>query len=457
MEVKLTSTLSDSFTMENGLRQGSVLSPLLFVVLFSDNVKDSFKHQGLPINTTEGEEDIKNQCFVDDTILLATNPIDIIGQVDSFNYNAAIWGSVLNINKTVILSNRSTQPLKKWMEEYDIKQDQLNKTSAKYLGVWISIKNSSMKTHFKHVIDKSRRTMYFLKSRGVNKECLKMTETLDIMKKLILPQLTYACEVICPSQSTINHVNWFIASIISEMTRIPKKCPSMSVIWEANVEFFETILAKAKLRFYFKIINSKTTTTKKYLVEGNYLYAEIKSILKKLKSEHLTPQCVKEQIQDKKLTKWGWKQWVKKVGLELNCQTIKQHSIQFKSMKPFPDICPWLDTIPAKYAESFYIARHNAWPQMKCPCSKEPIFNVNLHIFIECTHKKLMCDQVALSQYLDDLLEQYNLDHLSQVTRIQILLGKYTPQLHNVNMEVIYTMAAKLCHSAECVMIKLST
>ena len=454
MAVKLSTTLSDSFTMKNGLRQGSVLSPLLFVVLFSDNVKDSFKHQGLSINTSEGEEDIKNQCFVDDTILLATNPIDITGQVDSFNYNAAIWGSVLNINKTVILSNRSTQPLKKWMEEYDIKQDQLNKTSAKYLGVWISIKNRSMKTHYKHVIDKARRTMYFLKSRGVNKDCLKMTETLDIIKKLILPQLTYASEVICPSQSTINHVNWFIASMISEMTCIPKNCPHMSVIWEANVDFFETILAKAKLRFYFKIINSKTTSTHKYLVEGNYLYTELLSILKKLKSEHLTPQCIKQQIEEKTLTKWGWKQWVKKVGHELNCQTIKQHNIQFKSMKPSSDICPWLDIIPAMYAEPFYIARHNAWPQMDCPCTQEPIVNVNLHIFSECSHNKLVCDQLALSQHLDETLDHHKLGHLSQLARTQIVLGKHTPQLKNVNMEGIFTIAARMCHIANTVMTK---
>jgi len=140
--------------------------------------------------------------------------------------------------------------------------------------------------------------MYFLKYRGVNKDCLKKTETLDIIKKLILPQLTYASEVICPSQSTIDHVNWFIASMICEMTCIPKNCPPMSVIWKANVEFFETILAKAKLRFYFKLINSKTTSTHKYLVEG-----ELQSILKKSKSEHLTPQYIKQQIEEKTFTK----------------------------------------------------------------------------------------------------------------------------------------------------------
>ena len=103
-----------------------------------------------------------------------------------------------------------------------------------------------------------------------------MTEAVDIIKKLILPQLTYASEVINPSQHTINQVNWFIASIVSEMTHIPKKSPPISILWEANIECFETILAKAKLRFYFKMINAKSSPTCKYLIPGNYLHDDIR-------------------------------------------------------------------------------------------------------------------------------------------------------------------------------------
>jgi hypothetical protein len=452
MVVRLTNTVSDSFDMKNGLRQGSVLSPLLFVVLFSDTVKESCKHRGLPLNTSEGVEDTTSQCFVDDTILLATNPIDIIGQIDSFNYNAAIWGSVLNLNKTLILSNRSKQPITKWMEEHEIKQDQLNKTSAKYLGVWISMKNTSMKTHYKHAMDKSRRTMYFLKSRGVNKVCLSMAEVVDIIKKLILPILTYSSEVLCPSQQTINHINFFISSMISELTHIPKHVAPMSILWEANVQCFETILAKSKLRFYFKMITSKVTPMQKYLVPGNYLYEEIQSLLKNAKSEHLTPQFIKEQTELKIMTKWKWKQWVKKVGLDFNYQTVKQHSIQFVSMKPTHEICPWLPNIPVKYITSFYTARHNAWPKMICPCTQEPIQNMNIHIFNDCSHNEIMFDQLALAQHIDDMLQQKDLGHLSQVVRTQILLGKHSIHFEKENMDGVYTMAAKLCHTANKLM-----
>ena len=454
MVVKLATIQSDTFNMQNGLRQGSVLSPLLFIILFSDNVKEAHKHHGLPLNTNEGVEDITGQCFVDDTILFATNPLDIIGQIDCFNYNAAIWGSVLNLNKTLILSNRKTNQLNKWMEEHEIKKDQLNKTSAKYLGVWISMKNNSMKTHYKHVMDKARRTMYFLKSRGVKKECLNMSETTDIIKKLILPMLTYACEVIIPSQPTINKINGFVASIVSEMTHIPKTCNPMSILWEANIECFETILAKAKLRFYFKIINAKSTSTYKYLIPGNYLHDEIQTILKKLNSEHLTPKFIKLQCEQKLMSKLKWKMWVKQVGATLNYQVTKQHNIQFLSMKQSHDICLWLQNIPTKHLRAFLTARHNAWMPMACPCTREPIDNFNLHIFMECTHTDVIYEQLALTQHLDDLLIQCGLEHLSQVTRIQILLGKQVPQLRNVNMEGIYILAAKLCHTAGNLTIK---
>ena len=76
------------------------------------------------------------------------------------------------------------------------------------------------------------------------------------------------------------------------MTHIPKNSPPMSILWEANIECFETILAKAKLRFYFKMINAKSSPTCKYLIPGNYLHDEIQSLLNKLDSEHLTPQYI---------------------------------------------------------------------------------------------------------------------------------------------------------------------
>jgi len=65
-----------------------------------------------------------------------------------------------------------------------------------------------------------------------------------------------------------------------------------------------------------------------------------------------------------------------------------------------------------------------------------------------------VCDQLALSQYLDEILVHHHLGHLSQVARIQIVLGKHTPQLNNVNMEGIFTIAARLCHEANTVMTK---
>jgi hypothetical protein len=282
-----------------------------------------------------------------------------------------------------------------------------------------------------------------------------MVDAVDIIKKLILPILTYAAEVICPTQHTIDQINLFIASMICEVTHIPKHCTPLSVLWEVDVECFETILAKAKLRFYFKMINSKNNQLYKYLLPGNYLHEEIQSILGKLKSEHLTPEHMKIHFEQNILTKWGWKQLVKKMGREYNYNIIKQNNIQFSSMKPTHYICEWIEQIPKRYISSFYTARHNVWPHMECPCTQGPIVNVNLHIFSECSHAKLLCDQLALSQHIDEVLEQKNLGYLSQVTRIQILLGKHTLHLEKENMMGVYVLAAKLCHTASKLLIKL--
>ena len=106
------------------------------------------------------------------------------------------------------------------------------------------------------------------------------------------------------------------------------------------------------------------------------------------------------------------------------------------------------------HIKSFYIARHNAWLEMRCPCTHEKIHNVNLHIFHECSHENIVCDQLALSQHLDEILLDLNMEHMSQVGRIQIILGKNCSYLLNIDMEGIYALSAKICYNAYSIMNK---
>ena len=111
------------------------MNPLLFILLFTDCVEESGSQPGLTVSTSRGKENIKGQCFVEDTILME----DITGQIEGFNTQAAIWGSVLNLSKTKVISNKSLKGIEKWTDELGITQEQ--HTVAKYLGVWVSVKN----------------------------------------------------------------------------------------------------------------------------------------------------------------------------------------------------------------------------------------------------------------------------------------------------------------------------
>ena len=91
---------------------GSVLSPLLFIMLYTDIVKDFSRNLGVPLTTKSGSESIMNQCFVDDTVLVAGEPSQIIAQIDGFNSQAPAWGTILNLHKTRIISNRNIDPIK---------------------------------------------------------------------------------------------------------------------------------------------------------------------------------------------------------------------------------------------------------------------------------------------------------------------------------------------------------
>ena len=128
-QYQVGNTKSSLYHPTQGIRQGSVLSPLLFIMLYTDIVNASPRCKGIPLATTTGEENLTNQCFVDDTVLIAGEPADIISQIEGFNSQAAIWGTILNLHKTKIISNRNMDPIKTWMTanaiEYDGSQSQL--------------------------------------------------------------------------------------------------------------------------------------------------------------------------------------------------------------------------------------------------------------------------------------------------------------------------------------------
>jgi hypothetical protein len=414
-------------------------------MLYTDVVNESPRCPGIPLATHTGEENLTNQCFVDDTVLLAGEPTFIISQIDGYNSQAAIWGTILNLHKTRIISNRSLDPIKEWMNRNEIHHD--GSKSKLYLGVWISIHNDTWNTHYTNVIAKARKALFHLKSLGLDRWCMPMEKTVNILKKLIFTKISFAAEITTPSIAVINKVDRFLAEAIKMTTQIPWETPDEVVLWEAGMQDFTTQLQLAKFRFHHKMSSSKCSQNKSqsYYIQGNYLY------------DHILPQITQafgnldSEEYKKKInqSKESWKNYINKAIRQNQIQRKRASGTTNFNMKPTPEYWPLIQTISTIYQKEFLRARLDVWSrtETKCACGIE-IISPRIHIFFDCENEEIIMKRRTL-WVLVAMLAPESIKQSTKITKMLWLLGKQTTKdEESNNLQQLCGKTAELIHEA---------
>lgn len=132
--VKVNGELTSEIDIKRGVRQGCVLSPMLFNVYSEQIFKRALQDrtQGIKVNGVV----INNIRYADDTIILANNAQDLQILLDCVHRESEDMGLKININKTkfmAITNNRNVAANIMIAEE---RIERVNK--IKYLGCWIN-------------------------------------------------------------------------------------------------------------------------------------------------------------------------------------------------------------------------------------------------------------------------------------------------------------------------------
>ena len=67
---------------------------------------------------------------------------------------------------------------------------------------------------------KARKTLYHLKSLGLDKWCMPMEDTVKLLQILVFTKITYAAEITTPSPAVIKKIDKFLAESIKITTNI---------------------------------------------------------------------------------------------------------------------------------------------------------------------------------------------------------------------------------------------
>ncbi|XP_072933758.1 uncharacterized protein [Epargyreus clarus] len=132
--VRVDGEETNSVVIQKGVRQGCILSPLLFN-LYSEDIITKALHNhdcGVKING----RNINNLRYADDTVLIASTAADLQQMVDSLEVYSSEAGLKMNVKKTkfMVISNTSHSTTRITVSGQNLERVQ----KYKYLGTWLN-------------------------------------------------------------------------------------------------------------------------------------------------------------------------------------------------------------------------------------------------------------------------------------------------------------------------------
>ena len=218
-EVKWNRNNSSQFPINQGVRQGGILSTHLYKLYINDLPTILERHRlGLNI----GEEFYGSPLCADDIILMSTNPTEIQSMLDiSYNYSCQ-HRYIIHPEKSMLitterLKDNSTHSIT--IGEKPI-QSSLQTT---HLGIVRACKNE-VKINIQDHISTARKTLYSLIPVGINsKDGLNPLVAYRIYQSYVIPRLLYGLEVLPLNQSQVAELETFHIKTLRSIQALTNK------------------------------------------------------------------------------------------------------------------------------------------------------------------------------------------------------------------------------------------
>jgi len=309
-----------------GIKQGSVLSPILFILYTNELIQELItQNNGIELKTGTTSRKIPCLMYVDDLLLISNSTKELKQQIEILNKFLIKHFAIANPEKTEILARHNTTQLKKYLRAHKLTFN----NSIKYLGLTITITNK-WKEHIENKLDKVRRNFFELYNRGLQWKQLDPLTILNLIKKLITPTIEYGMEIITLTEKNKTHINKKTAHYIRKALNLDTYTPTKWVLWETDQEDIESISTKRKLNYWHRTMEKQTNTLQKQIMnyKKSLFYQQIKG--------HLNA-CVpnKEQLPKKptwkKIVNTNTKEWQE---TDILLTELETHQINYTDIKP---------------------------------------------------------------------------------------------------------------------------
>ena len=284
---------SDPFPVTNGVKQGCVLAPTLFSLMFSAMLTDAFREEDVGVSLryrTDGKlfnlrrlqaktkvmtDSIRDLLFADDCALNAVSEADMQRSVDMLSSACINFGLTISTKKTEVLHQPASG--KPYVEpNITVNGQRLNTVSRfTYLGSTLS-QNATIDDEVNIRIARASSTFGRLYPNVWNRRGITTQTKLKVYRSVVLPTLLYACETWTVYQRHAKKLNQFHTTSLRKILGIKwqDKVPDTEVLAQAGLPSIFTILMQSQLRWAGHVVRMPDERLPKRLFYGELQHGQ---------------------------------------------------------------------------------------------------------------------------------------------------------------------------------------
>ncbi|KAK3087181.1 hypothetical protein FSP39_002749 [Pinctada imbricata] len=188
--VKIDDKLTEGFLNNIGVKQGEVMSPLLFNIYINDILKSISDEDSASLNNSN----LKCLLYADDLVLISTSLDGLQRKFDTLSDYCDKWRLRVNVNKTMVMPiTKSGRPLA-GRQNIKYKGHDLEYTNTyKYLGIVFDSSGNFTQAKL-NMNERGNKALFKLKS-VIDRDFLSPKISLDLFDKTVKPVCLYGSEI----------------------------------------------------------------------------------------------------------------------------------------------------------------------------------------------------------------------------------------------------------------------
>ena len=249
--IKIGNQISNFFIRTQGVKQGCILSPLLFNIFLSDFQKDIEKEENEPVEITPGNP-LGCILWADDILLLSKSELGLSNMLNTLNTYTEKNGMSINLDKTKVMTfNKNGRHIRK---SFSYGENKIESTREyKYLGFLIT-PSGEINSGLKDLKDRALRAFIKIKKKmGALFQQFPLV-SLKLFDTLMKPILLYASDfwgiLKTPKNNPIENIHYMFCK---HLLGVQKQTTNIGVLLELGQIPLMTFAQKMAIKNWERI------------------------------------------------------------------------------------------------------------------------------------------------------------------------------------------------------------